>query len=229
MDAPRLSIIVPVYNEERTLETIVPRIFAACGDFAEVIFVDDGSHDRSLEILRRLARPQDTVITKPNGGKGDAIRAGLPQAHAPFVIFQDADLEYDPAQILHLLNRAEQSPRSAVFGSRFLQANPNIYRRYLLGNKVLSACVSLLFFKRITDSYTCYKLLPTKLLRSLGIRSNGFEMEAEITAQCLSRGIPVIEVPITYQPRSLEEGKKIKFSDAWKGILMMLKVRFGIS
>jgi glycosyltransferase involved in cell wall biosynthesis len=228
MDAPRLTIIVPVYNEERTLEAIMPRIFAACGEFAEVIFVDDGSKDRSLEILRRLARPQDIVVTKANGGKGDAIRAGLPQARAPHVIIQDADLEYDPAEIPLLLRAAHASPGCAVFGSRFLKPNPCLYRRFLWGNKVLSACLSILFFGRVTDSYTCYKLLPTSVMRSLNLQSNRFELEAEITAKCLKRGIRIREVPISYRPRTLQEGKKIGFRDAWKGFWMMVKVRVGL-
>lgn len=228
MESPRLTIIVPVYNEERTLEAIMPRIFAACDDATEVVFVDDGSKDHSLEILRRLARPQDQVITKQNGGKGDAIRTGLSHVHAPYMVIQDADMEYDPAEIRTLLAAALASPACVVFGSRFLRPNPCLYRRFLWGNKVLSAVLSLLFFRRVTDSYTCYKLLPISIMRSLALRSTGFEMEAEISAKLLRRGIPIIEVPISYHPRTLEEGKKICFRDAWKGMLMMLKVRFGL-
>ena len=227
MESPRLTIIVPVYNEERTLEAIVPRIFAAAPD-AEIVFVDDGSKDGSLAMLRRLARPQDQVLTKPNGGKGDAIRMGLAHAHGAYIVIQDADTEYDPSEIAVLLQTALSLPGSAVFGSRFLRPNPTLYRRFLWGNKTLSALLSLLFFKRVTDSYTCYKLLPTELFRSLSLQSTGFEMEAEISAKCLKRGIPIIEVPISYHPRTLEEGKKIRFSDAWKGMLMMLKVRIGL-
>jgi glycosyltransferase involved in cell wall biosynthesis len=218
---------MPVFNEERTLEAIIGRVFAACGDFAEVIFVDDGSCDHSLEILRRLARPQDAVITKPNGGKGDAIRAGLENVRAPFVVIQDADLEYDPLEIAGLLQIAESSPGSAVFGSRFLRPNPNLYRCFLWGNKVLSAFLSFAFGKKVTDSYTCYKLLPTQVLRGLKLKSRGFELEAEISAKCLRNGIPIVEVPIVYQPRSIEEGKKIGFRDAWRGFWMILKVRCG--
>lgn len=227
MDIPRLSIIVPVYNEERTIAAVMDRIVIACGAIAEVIYIDDGSKDGSLAILKAKARAQDTVLTKPNGGKGDAVRMGITKARAPFIVIQDADLEYEPAEILHLLEVAEHHPGAVVFGSRFLRSNPNIYRRFLWGNKVLSAAVSLLFFRRITDSYTCYKLLPSPLFRSLEIRSTGFEMEAEICSKCLRRGIPILEVPISYRPRSLAEGKKIRFADAWKGLLMMILVRFG--
>lgn len=228
MESPRLTIIVPVYNEERTLPAIVPRIFAACDESMELIFVDDGSKDRSLEILRCLARPQDQVITKPNGGKGDAIRTGLSHVHAPYVVIQDADTEYDPAEIHTLLTAAIAEPGSAVFGSRFLKYNPCLYRRFLWGNKLLSALLSLLFFKRVTDSYTCYKLLPTHTFQSLNLRSTGFEMEAEISAKLLKCGIPIIEVPISYHPRTLEEGKKIRFRDAWRGMVMMFRVRLGL-
>lgn len=228
MESSPLTIIVPVYNEERTLAAIVPRIQAACGAQAEVIFVDDGSRDGSLAILRRLARPQDQVITKFNGGKGDAIRTGLARVRSPYVVIQDADTEYDPAEIAALLAASLASPGSVVFGSRFLQPNPCLYRRFLWGNKVLSAALSLLFFRRVTDAYTCYKLLPADLLRSLALTSNGFEMEAEISAKCLKRGVRIIELPISYRPRSLAEGKKIAFRDAWKGLWMMVKVRLGL-
>lgn len=228
MEQSQLTILVPVYNEEHTLATIVPRIQAACNGQAELIYVDDGSHDGSLALLRSLARPQDQVITKVNGGKGSAVREGLEHVRTPFTIIQDADLEYDPAEIAVLLSAAQASPGCAVFGSRFLRPNPCLYRRFLWGNKVLSALLSTLFFRRITDSYTCYKLLPTQVFRSLQLRSNGFEMEAEITAKCLKRGVHILELPISYQPRTLEEGKKIRFRDAWRGLQMMVRVRFGM-
>lgn len=222
-----LAVIVPVYNEARTLHDIMERISGALPD-AQVIYVDDGSHDTSLAILREHARQQDVVLTKPNGGKGSAIRMGLEKSEAMYTVIQDADLEYDPEEIPHLLSEAQNRQGAVIFGSRFLQKNPAIYNRFLLGNKVLSAIISVLFFKRITDSYTCYKLLPTDVFRSLQIKSSGFEMEAEITAKCLRRGIVIHEVPITYKPRRVEEGKKIRFSDAWKGLLMMLRVRLGL-
>lgn len=227
MQPLQLSIIVPVFNEERTLEEIVPHIQAMSGEGTEVIFVDDGSFDHSHAMLLRLARPQDQVITKRNGGKGDAVRTGLAHVRAPYVIIQDADLEYNPEEIRQLLSTAIVSPGCAVFGSRFLKKNPCRYRIFLWGNKVLSAVLSILFFTRITDSYTCYKLLPTDLMRSLALTANGFELEAEISAKCLKRGIRIIELPITYRPRSRAQGKKIKFRDAWMGVFMMLKVRLG--
>lgn len=228
----QLTILVPVYNEERTLARIMPAIAAACPD-AEIVYVDDGSGDRSLELLHAHARPQDRVIAAPHGGKGAAIRRGLMEASGHYTVIQDADLEYDPNEIPMLLQEAESHPGCAVFGSRFFGTGfftlktPHIYTRFLLGNKVLTGLMNLLFWTNLSDSYTCYKLLPTGSFRALGLTANGFELEAEICAKCLRARIPIRERSISYRPRSIEEGKKIRSRDAWKGLLMMLKVRFG--
>jgi glycosyltransferase involved in cell wall biosynthesis len=226
MPTPLLSVLVPVYNEERTLSAIMDRIALALPD-AQIVYVDDGSEDGSLGILRTKARPQDLVLTKPNGGKGSAIRHGLAQATGTYAVIQDADLEYDPAEILLLLAEAEQYPGSAVFGSRFLKPNPNIYKRFLLGNKTLTLVMNILYGARLTDTYTCFKLLPADAFRSLSLTANGFELEAEICAKCLRRGIVIRELPISYKPRTIEEGKKINWRDAVRGLWMMAKLRFG--
>lgn len=224
---PHLSVLVPAYNEAATLETVMRSLSAACPD-AQIVYVNDGSTDATEEILRRHARPHDTVISKPNGGKGSAIREGLAQATGDYTVIQDADLEYDPTEIRLLLEKAEATPGTAVFGSRFLKPNPNIYKRFLLGNKAMTMLLNILFFSRLTDSYTCYKLLPTALFRSLDIRSNGFEMEAEICCKTLKKGLRIEELPITYRPRSIEQGKKIRFSDAVKGAWMIVRLRLGV-
>ncbi len=221
----RLSIIVPVYNEGRTVRTIMDALREKCPD-AQVVYVDDGSKDDSLEILRAHAHEADVIVTKRNGGKGSAIREGLAHVTGDYTVIQDADLEYDPKDIAALLDEATAHPGSAVFGSRFLRRNPVLYTRFLLGNKAVTAVLNLLFGSRITDSYTCYKLLPTDVFRSLGLTANGFELEAEICATCLKRGIPLREIAIDYRPRTVEEGKKIRFSDAWKGVRMMWKIRW---
>lgn len=225
---PALSIIVPVYNEARTLEAIMPAIVSACPD-AQIVYVDDGSQDASLNLLRAYARPIDLVLTKPNGGKGSAIRMGLEHAHGLYTVIQDADLEYDPKEIHLLMQAATTSPDTVIFGSRFSHGKtPHIYWRFLLGNKAITALLNLLFWSHLTDSYTCYKLLPTPLFRSLTLESKGFELEAEIAAKCLKRGIPIREVPVSYHPRSIEEGKKISWKDAVKGAMMMVKIRVGL-
>lgn len=224
MPARDLSVLVPVYNEEPTLPTIMRALQAACPD-AQVIYIDDGSADRSFEILQRLARPTDLVLQGTHGGKGSAIRLGLTHALGRFTVIQDADLEFDPHEIGLLVHAAKNYPACAVFGSRFLKDNPNIYPLNLLGNKTLTWILNALFGSHLTDSYTCYKLLPTTLFQSLGLHSNGFELEAEIAAKCLKRGTEIVEVPISYRPRSIEEGKKINWKDAFRGIRMMVKVR----
>lgn len=131
----------------------------------------------------------------------------------------------DPIQIIRLLEAAKMHPHSAIFGSRFLSWNPSTHWRFRLGNIALTSVANVLFGSHITDSYTCYKLLPTTLFHSLALNSSGFELEAEITGKCLRRGIPIIEVPIVYKPRSVAEGKKIRLQDAWKGLRMFWRER----
>lgn len=225
MESPVLTIIVPVFNEETTLKEIIKRIVSANPE-AEILYVDDGSKDASLSILRQESRREDTVLTKENGGKGSAIRLAIPHAKGDFITVQDADLEYDPKEIATLVDATKQNHGAAIFGSRFLRPNPNLYKRYLLGNKVLTFILNFLFGGTLTDSYTCYKLFPTDILKNLNLEANGFEIEAEFCAKLLKKGILIIEVPISYHPRSLKEGKKIRFRDAWKGIATMFRVRF---
>ncbi len=224
MNSITLSILVPVYNESRTIVTIMNALREHCSD-AQHIYIDDGSTDDSLAIIRAHARAEDSVITQKNGGKGSAIIAGLKQATGQYTIIQDADLEYHPTQISTLLQVAISHPQCAVFGSRFLQWNPSTHWRFRLGNQLLTKLSNLLFGAHITDSYTCYKLLPTDLLRSFALVSRGFELEAEITGKCLRRSIAIKEVPIEYSPRSVDEGKKIRWQDAWKGMVVLCRER----
>ncbi len=220
-----LSVLVPVYNEERTLKRVMAAVVEALPN-SQIIYIDDGSRDASLQILKENARPQDKVLTKENGGKGSAIRLGLEHAGGDYAVIQDADLEYDPREIMALLSYAEAHPNTAVFGSRFLRRNPNIYPLYLLGNKILTWVINMLFWSKLTDSYTCIKLFPLPLFRSFPLKARGFELEAELCAYPLKRGISVHELPISYQPRSFAEGKKIRWQDAWKGIMTAAAIRF---
>ncbi len=222
---PTLSIIVPLFNEERTIAAICDALHNLCPD-AELIFVDDGSRDQSLSRLHTHIRPSDIVLTKENGGKGSAIRLGLTRASGTYTIIQDADLEYDPGEISLLLAHAIAHPGHAVFGSRFLKKNPNLYKRFLWGNKAITLFINMLFKTKLTDTYTCYKLFPTDVMRSLPLKANGFELETELCCYPALQGIPIDEIPISYSPRSLEEGKKIRLRDAWRGCVTALGIRY---
>ena len=218
-----LSIIVPVYNEAATIVSVMREVSKVLPE-AQIIYVDDGSKDASLNLLRAHARPNDIVVTKKNGGKGSAIRFGLEYVQRPWCVIQDADLEYEPSEIIDLLECARNHQDTIVFGSRFLRPNPNIYPLYLLGNKVLTMFANILFWSHLTDAYTCYKLFPTEILKKIPLKANGFELEAELTAYPLVMGKTIKEVPITYRPRTFEEGKKINSSDAWKGLWTMVRI-----
>lgn len=226
MNTPRLSIVMPVFNEERTLETIIDRVFAACGDFAEVIFVDDGSHDHSLEILRKKARPQDTVITKENSGKGSAVRKGYAAASGTYTIVQDADLEYSPEEIPALLVFAEEHNHPVVYGSRRLKKQKQFthFAAYI-GGSLLTIIFNLLYRTKLTDQPTCYKLVRTDIVKTLPLKENDFRFDPEITAMIALRGIPFAEFPISYTPRSWKEGKKIVWQDWFKWVWVFCTLR----
>lgn len=220
-----LSIIIPVFNESETICEVMTALQEHCSD-AQHIYIDDGSLDDSLSKIRQHARSQDSVLTQKNGGKGSAIRAGLALATGKYTVIQDADTEYHPVQIQRLYEAAVATPKNCIFGSRFLSWNPSTHWRFRAGNIVLTSVANLLFGSHITDSYTCYKLLPTDLFRDLQLDSRGFELEAEITGKCLRRGIPIIEIPITYKPRSVAQGKKIRWQDAWTGLRIFWRERW---
>jgi len=178
---PKLSIIVPVYNEARTLHLIMQKLHDVFHEETQLIFVNDGSKDDSLAILQKHACSSDLVLTKANGGKGSAVRMGIPHAEGKWTAIQDADLEYEPSEILKLLAFAESHPDTVIFGSRFLQENPNIYKRNLWGNKTITAFLNILFKSHLTDSYTCFKLFPTRVLKDFPLTAQGFELEAELS------------------------------------------------
>ncbi len=225
--APRLSIVVPVYNEERTLATIIDRLQAACGEFAEFIFVDDGSRDASLSILKSRARPQDTVLSKPNGGKGSAVRMGYGHAQGQYVIVQDADLEYDPADIPALLTHAEAHNLPALFGSRRLKKQKQFHHlTFFIGGTMLTWICNLLYGTHLTDQPTCYKMVRGDVLKTLPLRENDFRFDPELTSMLALRGHAIPELPISYTPRSKREGKKINWKDWFKWVWVFMTLRF---
>jgi dolichol-phosphate mannosyltransferase len=221
-----LSIIIPAYNEKATIQQLLTKVLAVPIPGREVIVVDDFSTDGTREILSRIQLPDVTVVLQPrNMGKGAALRAGLLRARGDVVIPQDSDLELEPAQILELFNHFKKNLAEAVYGSRFKKAAFSL-NPYFLANFLLSVFTSLLFFRRITDMETCYKMVKRERLLSLGLRSNRFDIEPEVTAKLLKRGIRILEMPIAYTPRSSAQGKKIKLKDAFSAVWTLLKYRF---
>lgn len=222
----RLSIVVPAYNEERTLKEISARVLAACGDIAEVIYVDDGSKDATLAIMKDIARPQDTVLTKQNGGKGSAVRKGYEVAKGNYVIVQDADLEYSPEEIPALLAYAEKNNAEALWGSRRLKRQKQFaHVGHFIGGTLLTYICNILYGSRLTDQPTCYKMVRRELLQTLPLKENDFRFDPELTVMVLRRGAHIHEQPISYHPRSMEEGKKINWRDWFKWVWVFLTLR----
>lgn len=220
----KLSVIIPAFNEESSIKEILEKVLAL-NYLWEVIVVDDGSKDKTFSVLKKISHPKLKIFKHPtNLGKGAAIKTGIKEVSGDYLIIQDADLEYDPREFKNLLANAKNN--KAVYGSRMLSNNAHAYFRTYLGNVLVTGWCNLLFGTSLTDSYTCYKLLPAKIAKELNLTANGFEIEAEITAKLAKKGIPITEVPITYSPRSYQQGKKIKAKDALKGLWTYFKIRF---
>ena len=218
------TIIIPAYNEEKTIELILKEVKQIPHRW-EVLVVDDGSKDRTVEIVRKHGFK--VISHKKNQGKGEAIKTGIKNALGKYIAIQDADLEYKFSELKFLIELALEKELPAVYGSRFLKKNPYRYLSYYLGNRFLSFVIGLLFFKKVTDAYTCYKVVSARILKKFSFFSRGFEIESEITSRLLKAGVKITEVPISYRPRGFKEGKKIRPLDAVKGIWAALKVRVG--
>lgn len=225
----KLSVIIPVYNEETTLAEIIRRV-CATGLAHEIIAVDDGSTDRSPQILAELqsnGTPPLTILRhERNQGKGAAIRTGLTAVTGDLVLVQDADLEYDPPDYSTLLAPFADPTVEVVYGSRNLRRNPQSSFAFYWGGRLLSWIANWLYGAHITDEATGYKVIKTNLLRDIGLETDGFEFCPEVTAKLLQRGAVIQEVPISYTPRSWEEGKKIRWYDGLIAIWTLIKYRF---
>jgi len=222
-----LTIIVPVYNEGKTLNKIIEKLISLPID-KQIIAVDDASTDNSAEILDNYARSGKILLLhqEKNQGKGFAIRMGLEKAEGDFTVIQDADLEYDPDDIIRLLNAAQEKNAAAVFGSRI--ANPQSgksYYRYYWGGKLLTVLANLLYGINLTDESTCYKMIKTELLKSLNLQSRRFEFCPEVVSRLGKRKIKIYEIPINYYPRKIREGKKIRWYDGAIAIWTLIKYR----
>lgn len=225
-----LSILMPVYNEEGTIEDAIERALAADlgTDSYELVIVDDGSTDGTRELLEGRDWPKEvrSTFATENRGKGEAVRTALREARGEYSVVLDADLEYDPNDLKRLLAPVRSGIADAAFGSRAFQAHSAYSFWYVVGNRFLSLTTNVIYNTWITDVYTCFKLMPTELMRSLPLRAKGFAIEAEVTARLLRANARIYEVPITYVARRREEGKKITASDGLRGLLTLLRCRF---
>jgi len=222
----RLAIIVPVYNEAATIVEVVQRLRSVPLD-KEIIVVDDASTDGTADALAALNAPDVKLLRHTrNQGKGAAIRTAIPAVTADAVVIQDADLEYLPEELPQLIKPLEEGRAQVVYGSRFLGSLQGMRFANYLVNKLLALTASLLYGQRITDEATCYKLFRADLLKSLPLTCQRFEFCPEVTALVRRRGIPILEVPITYRGRTVQAGKKIRLADAWEAFATLLKYRF---
>jgi glycosyltransferase involved in cell wall biosynthesis len=223
----KLSVVMPVYNERTTLREVVAKVLAVPLEI-ELICVDDGSQDGSREILSRLQsdHPQIHVILQPhNMGKGAALRRGIEEATGDFVIIQDADLEYDPAEYPLMIGPLIQGKADVVFGSRFLGSAPHrvLYFWHSVGNRALTLLSNCLTNINLSDMETCYKVFRRDVIQSIPIEENRFGFEPEITVKVAKRRLRIYEVGISYWGRTYEEGKKIGWRDGVRAFYCLLK------
>ena len=223
----RLSLLMPVYNEEPTLRLAINRILAVdYGVPIELVIVDDGSTDRTPEILESIDDPRVVVHRQANGGKGAAVRAALRRATGTHVVPFDADLEYSPADIPRMIEPLREGLCDVVFGTRLFGSN-TVYQSfvYAMGNKITTLAANLMFDAYLSDLHTCFKLMPRELMASLPLSETGFGFDSEVTAHLLRRGIRPFEVPISYHSRTREEGKKITWHDGVTTLRVLTRVR----
>jgi glycosyltransferase involved in cell wall biosynthesis len=223
----KLSILMPVYNEEATVASAVKRVLAV--DYpcdVELVIVDDGSRDDTATALDRLDDPRILRRGHPvNRGKGAAIRTAAAVATGDYMIICDADLEYAPEEIPSLLRPVLAGETEVVFGTRTFGSHSAYSFWYVMGNKGVTTVANVLYNSYISDLETCFKLLPLPLYRALDIREPGFGMEAELTAKLLGRGIRPYEVPISYRARGREAGKKITWRDGLEAVWILARHR----
>jgi glycosyltransferase involved in cell wall biosynthesis len=222
-----LSVIVPVYNEERTISEILERVRAV--DIPkQIVVVDDFSTDGTRELLVNEARQPDTIVVlhPRNLGKGGAVRSGLAHAAGDIVVIQDADLEYDPRDYHVLLRPILEGRARAVYGSRFLGEHKAMYFWHALGNKFLTLVTNVLFDTTLTDMETCYKVFTIDIAKQLNIKQMRWGIDPEITAKILRQGVRIYEVPISYNGREFWEGKKISWKDAFVVLRTLIRYRF---
>lgn len=224
-----VSVIIPCYNEEKTIQAIVDAV-KAVNIASEILIVDDGSTDGTREILNQW--PKDDPLVRiifhdHNQGKGAAVRTGFSAAKGEVFIIQDADLEYDPRDYPSLLKPIEEGRAKVVYGSRFLGGpRKTMYFWNMVANRTLTFTTNILYNTILSDMETCYKVFRAEVVRGMKLRSRRFEFEPEITAKVLKRRYRIYEVPISYNGREWDEGKKIKWTDGPIALLTLIRYRF---
>ena len=224
-----LSIIVPVYNEEKTLLPLLKKVqnVKLLGLKKQIIVINDGSTDKTAEVMKKIKIPGIQIYQHDkNRGKGAAIRTAIPHTTGDFVIIQDADLEYDPADYVIILKPLLDGRADVVYGSRFKGVGRAFLFWHYVGNKLLTFITNILYDTILTDMETCYKAFKGDLIRSIPLRSNRFDFEPEVTAKILKRGVKLFEVPINYDGRNFEEGKKITWRDGVVALVCLIRYRF---
>jgi glycosyltransferase involved in cell wall biosynthesis len=225
----RVSFLVPAYNEAATIVELLDRVAALELD-TQIVIVDDGSTDGTGDLAEEWSRGRDGVVVlhQANRGKGAALRAGIPHLDGEIAVIQDADLEYDPADVPGLIEPIERGVADVVYGSRLSGGRPQ--RAYLfwhlVGNRFLSLLTGVLYNTTLSDMETGYKLFDRRVLKGIRLRSERFEFEPEITAKVLRQGIRIYEVPISYAGREPSEGKKITWRDGFSALWTLVKYRF---
>lgn len=228
----KLSIVVPVYNEEKTVRKILKKVYDV--DFGkiklEVIVVNDGSKDSSLNVLSDLKNrfPIKIISYKKNRGKSCALREGFKHVTGDVVTIQDGDMEYEPNDFVKMLEKMSENGVQVVYGSRRLNKENVQYSglSFYAGGLLLTYMANILYGGRITDEPTCYKMFENKLLKGIKLESKRFEFCPEVTAKVLRKGIKIYEVPISYHPRNISQGKKIKLKDFFEAVWTLVKYRF---
>ena len=239
-----VSIIIPVYNEEKTIIELIKKVMNVdiieLNLEKEIIVVDDGSTDKTPFLLQQVRKEYKKIIIsthEKNKGKGSAIRTGISKASGEIILIQDADLEYDPQEYIGLLEPFKDKHINVVYGTRYKISSMNqknnlklkycgVYGLAYAGGRVLTGITNVLYHANISDEATCYKAFRTEVLKNLNLHCEKFEFCPEVTAKVLKKGYKIIEVPISYNPRTYSEGKKINYKDGFEAIWTLIKHRF---